>query len=58
MIRGGGMRGRRGGSSWRGTGDEGGREGGREEGGLGGWGFGDGDGDGDGKGGLFLEIYE
>lgn len=49
MIRGGGMRGRRGGSSWRGveTG-EGGREGGR--------GFGDGDGDG--EGGLFLKIYE
>lgn len=44
MIRGGGMRGRRGGSSWRGveTG-EGGRFG---------------DGDGDGEGGLFLEIYE
>lgn len=47
MIRGGGMRGRRGGSSRRGNGDEGGK---------GVWGFGDGDGDG--KGGIFLEIYE
>lgn len=43
MIRGGGMRGRRGGSSWKGSGDEGGR---------GFWGLGDGDG----EGGLFLEI--
>lgn len=43
MIRGGGMRGRRGGSSWRGM-----------EMRVGGNGFGDGDG----EGGLFLEIYE
>lgn len=42
MIRGGGMRGRRGGSSWMGV----------EMRGV--WGFGDGDG----EGGLFLEIYE
>lgn len=49
MIRGGGMRGRRGGSSWKGSGNEGGR-------GFGGlvMDFGDGDG----EGGLFLEIYE
>lgn len=45
MIRGGGMRGRRGGSSWRGNGDEGGREGG---------GLVMDFGDGDGKGGIFL----
>lgn len=44
MIRGGGMRGRRGGSSWKGME--------MREGGF--WGFGDGDG----EGGLFLEIYE
>lgn len=47
MIRGGGMRGRRGGSSWMGV---------EMREGRGFWGFGDGDGDG--EVGLFLEIYE